>query len=218
MFIVPTHIVESNQLDSMDNENTLNKNAIRQITGINKVPMPIIICYGDIPPDYECELSTYIDTPPKYEKPLSIGDVTKNVGNNVSNNEPIKSKPIKSKSKPKKTEDSISYRKGKCCYSTESYESRCCGACYWLCHPNPHKERCECCHNTFCDYWKSGYIQTTEGSVNEEDSCRECECDYCFCTTICFPFKFPVFFTCFLGSVFNNGINKLCGSNRNYLF
>lgn len=212
MFIVPTQIVEPTQLDSMDNENTLNKNAIRQITNINKAPMPTIICYGDTPPEYD--MSTYIDTPPKYEKPLSIGSVTKN----VSNKEPLKSKPIKTKSNPKKTEDSISYRKGKCCYSTESDESRCCGACYWLCHPNPHKERCECCPNTFCDYWKSGYIQTTEGSVNKEDSCRECECDDCFCTAFCFPFKFPVFFPCFLGSVFNNGINELCGSNRNYLF
>ena len=221
MFIVPTPIVESTQIDSMDNENTLIKNAIRQITGINKYPIPIIICYGDTPPDYQCELSTYIDTPPKYEKPLSIAEITNNVSNNVGNKEPIKSKPIKSKPikiTKKKTEDSISYRKGKCCYSTESIESRCCGACYWLCHPNPHKERCECCPNTFCDYWKSGYIQTTEGSVNKEDRCRECECDDCFCTVICFPFKFTVFFPCFLGSVFNNGINELCGSNRNYLF
>ena len=98
MFIVPTPIVEPTQLDSMYNENTLNKNAIRQITNINKAPMPTIICYGDIPPDYECEILTYIDTPPKYENPLSIGSITKN----VSNKETIKSKPIKTKSNPKK--------------------------------------------------------------------------------------------------------------------
>lgn len=203
MFIVPR------QIESMDNENTLNKNAIRQITGINKFPIPIITCYGDTPTEYECEMLTYIDTPPKYENPLSIGGVT----NNLINKEPIKSN-------PKKTEDSISYRKGKCCYSTESIESRCCGACYWLCHPNPHKKPCECCPNTFCDYWKSGYIQTTEGSLKEEDSSRECECDDCFCTAVCFPFKFAVFFPCFIGSLFNEGVNNLCRSrsNRNYLF
>jgi hypothetical protein len=209
MFIVPTPIVEPTQLDSMYNENTLNKNAIRQITNINKAPMPTIICYGDIPPDYECELSQYIDTPPKYENPLSIGSITKNVSNKET---------IKSKSNPKKTEDSISYRKGKCCYSTESHESRCCGACYWLCHPNPEKDRCECCPNTFCDYWKSGYIQTTQGSVNDEDRCSECECDDCCCTLFCFPLKFPIFFPCFLGSVFNGCMNKICGTERNYWF
>jgi len=102
MFIVPTPIVDPTQLDSMDNENTLNKKAIRQITGINKYPIPIIICYGDIPPDYECEMSTYIDTPPKYEKPLSIGEITNNVSNNVSNKEPKKSKPIKITKKKQK--------------------------------------------------------------------------------------------------------------------
>ena len=119
----------------------------------------------------------------------------------------------------KNTEDALSNRKGKWCYSAESRESRCCGACYWLCHPNPHKEPCECCPNTFCDFWKSGYIQTTGGyGTYEEDRCEECECDDCFWTTVCFPCKVPLFVPCFLGSLFNEGINKVCGSNRNYLF
>lgn len=188
MFIVPR------QLDSTNNETTLNKNANPQI----------IICYGDTPPEYEGELLTYIDRPPKYEEQPTLGTI-----------------PIKTKSKPtkKNTEDALSNRKGKWCYSTESIESRCCGACYWLCHPTPHKEPCECCPNTFCDFWKSGYIQTTGGyGTYEEDRCEECECDDCFWTTVCFPCKVPLFVPCFLGSLFNEGINKVCGSNRNYLF
>jgi len=220
--------IETTRIQSDQNNNT-----IRQLSNIIRGPGPIIICYGENPPEYEGEIITYIDTPPKYEEPQSIVGVTQNVSNKdiinvvtinsttinstTINSTPKKTK-LKLKAKQKNTENSISNRKGKCCYSKESDESRCCGVCYWLCRSNPTKERCECCPNTFCDYWKSGYIQTTEGFVRDEDRCRDCECDDCFCTVICFPFKFPVFFPCFLGSLFNEGINKLCGSNRNYLF
>lgn len=183
-----------------------------QIPDINKAPMPVLIYYGETPPEYEREVLTYIDTPPNYEEPIII------VSTINKDCKKVNKKIVKKQKKTKITEDNLFERKGKCCYSKESDDSRCCGVCYWLCTSNTHKERCECCPNTFCDYWKSGYIQTTEGSVNKEDSCREFECDDCFCTVICFPFKFPVFFPCFLGSLFNEGVNKLCESNRNYLF
>lgn len=160
------------------------------------------------------EMLTYIDTTTNYEEPLSFESLT----NNVNYKDEISSIPINSKTKQQNTENSLSKRKGMCCYSKESDDSRCCGACYLLCPSNNVKEQFNCCLNTFCDFWKSGYIQTTDGVVREEDRCSQCECDDCFCTTVCFPLKFPLFFTCFLGSVFNECINKICGSQRNYLF
>ena len=116
------------------------------------------------------------------------------------------------------TKVSTSKRKDKCCYSKESHDSRCCGGCYWLCPSDKVKERCECCPNNFCDYWKSGYIQTIASSVRSEDRCNEFECDDCFCTIICFPVKFPIFSPCCIGSILNELLNKLCNTNRNYLF
>jgi hypothetical protein len=148
----------------------------------------------DTPPAYNVEMITYIDTPPKYEEPKNIESTIKK--NNIKNN---------------------SNRKGACCYSAESDDSRCCGACYWLCPSSADEEQNNCCPTTFCDYWKSGYIQTTDGTLIQEERCDECECDDCFWTTMCLPCKFPIFFPCFLGSVFNGCMNKICGSERNYL-
>ena len=203
-------------------ESTENKNNVREITNINKAPTHVIIYYGETPPEYEVEMLTYIDTPPKYEgssyERAPYDAVTIEPKPKIEPKSKIEPKPKSKASPTPKPKNTLSNRKGTCCYSRESDESRCCGACYWLCPPNPKKERCECCPNTFCDYWKSGYIQTTQGGTRDEDSCHECECDDCFCTTICLPFKFPVFFPCFLGSLFNNCINELCVSNRNYLF
>jgi hypothetical protein len=204
--------------ETMLSEPSQNENTTRQISNIIiRGSAPVIICYGETPPEYTGEMLTYIDTPPQYEGPLYAGPLyARPLHEKQVSIVKIKSKPIKTN--PKNTENNLSNRKGKCCYSKESDDSRCCGVCYCLCPTNPTKERCECCPNTFCDFWKSGYIQTTDGPVREEDSCRECECDDCFCTLCCFPIKFPIFFPCCLGSVFNNSMNKLCGSNRNYLF
>ena len=163
------------------------------------------------------EKLTYIDTTPKNDEPLSFVSLT----NNINYKDEISSIPINSKTKQqntKNTENSLSKRKGMCCYSKESDDSRCCGACYWICPSKTVEEQCNFCPKNFCEFWKSGYIQTREGGVKEENVCRECECDDCFYTTICFPCKFPLFFPCFIGSVFNEGINKLCGNKRNYLF
>ena len=104
------------------------------------------------------------------------------------------------------------------CYSPESDDSRCCGACYYGCPKKSINDRCECCPNSFCDYWQSGYVQTIDGPLRKEERCDECECDDCFCTTLCLPFKFPMFFPCFLGALCNGAINKMAGSYRNYLF
>ena len=201
---------------SMLNESNENENTFREISNIIRGSAPVIICYGETPPEYAGEIISYIDTPPKYEGPLYAGPLyAEPPYQEQVNIVRIKSKPIKTNKNPK---NHLSIRKGKCCYSKESDDSRCCGVCYCLYPTNPTEERCECCPNTFCDFWKSGYIQTTDGPLREEDSCSECECDDCFCTLCCFPIKFPIFFPCCLGSVFNDGINKLCRSNRNYLF
>ena len=185
-----------------------NNNRIRQIPNNTQK----IICYVDSPPEYEDKILSFIDTPPKYEEGASISAASLSAAS-------ISAASIKTKTKtPKKTENNLSKRKGKCCYSKESHDSRCCGACYLLCPSNTSEEQCEFCHNNFCDYWKSGYIQTTDGINHPEDRCPELECDDCCCTTCCFPLKFPIFFPCCLGSVCNEILNKLCGSNTNYLF
>uniref|UniRef100_A0A6C0IIN6 Uncharacterized protein n=1 Tax=viral metagenome TaxID=1070528 RepID=A0A6C0IIN6_9ZZZZ len=97
------------------------------------------------------------------------------------------------------------------CYNTASTDARCCGACYYCC-PTKKKveERCECCPNDFDTYWDSGYVQTNVGYGTEDPNGLCCWC--------CFPIKFPVFFTCFLGSLCNNYINWTRDTNLNYLF
>ena len=76
--------------------------------------------------------------------------------------------------------------------------------------------------NQFCptdisDYCRSEYIQTTSGTGSETN--KECGCDDCCATTICLPFKFPLFLPCFIGSLFNGCINKVKSTNeKNYLF
>jgi len=130
--------------------------------------------------------------------------------------EKTKEKPTLPK-KPKVEEPST---KKKCthCYSSESNDSRCCGACYYLCPTKSITERCEFCPKTFSEYWHSGYIQTYEGSIDTRDPCPECGCDEdCFCTTLCIIPKFATFFPCFLGSLFNNAINACTDCERNYL-
>ena len=154
MYINPTLAEE------MISESTENNNTNRQLSNIIRAgTAPVIICYGETPPEYEDEMLTYIDTPPIYEEPQSIVAVTDNGVVTIK----LKQKKPKTNPNPKpknKEEDSLSKRKGKCCYSRESYDSRCCGACYWLCPSKTVEDQCEFCHNNFCDYWKSGYIQT----------------------------------------------------------
>jgi hypothetical protein len=131
-----------------------------------------------------------------------------------------KEKPKEKPTPPKKPKVEEPSTKKKCthCYSSESNDSRCCGACYYLCPTKSIPDRCEFCPKTFSEYWHSGYIQTYEGSIDTRDPCPECGCDEdCFCTTLCIIPKFATFFPCFLGSLFNNAINACTDCERNYL-
>ena len=93
-----------------------------------------------------------------------------------------------------------------------SNDMRCCGICY-NCNNNLYKEKqCNFCPNTFHEYYTSGYVITKSGIIKSDDPCEDP-----LCTIICFPLKFPVFFTCCLGSIFNNMINYCRNTKANYL-
>jgi hypothetical protein len=95
------------------------------------------------------------------------------------------------------------------CYNSDSFDARCCGACYYYCPPKNKENRCEFCPINFSEYWNSGYVQTQAGYGREEkNGC---------CCFVCFPLKFPMFFTCFLGSLCNNCINWYRDTQLNYL-
>ena len=78
----------------------------------------------------------------------------------------------------------------------------------------------QCCPTDMSAFCSSGYIQTSCGTgTNPEDGCKEFGWDDCCATTICLPFKFPLFLPCFIGSLFNGCINKVKSTNeKNYLF
>ena len=94
------------------------------------------------------------------------------------------------------------------CYSKESVDSRCCGICYHLCTA-PLEKQCNICPIDLDDYVDSCYCKTTELPNSSDD---------CFCTTFCCPIKFPLFISCFLGSIFNGYINWCFSTDRNYIF
>ena len=99
------------------------------------------------------------------------------------------------------------------CYDKElSNDMRCCGLCYCYCQNLNKEDQCNCCNETFKEYYNSGYFITTSGYGNTEEPCENC-----VCTIMCLPFKFPLFFSCFLGSIFNNMINICRNTNNNYL-
>jgi len=112
---------------------------------------------------------------------------------------------------PKYTRASVFLSICSICCKDNLIDARCCGLCYYFC-PSKKKpeDRCECCPNTFIDYWYSGYIQTDSGYGNNEKNS--------ICCWLCFPIKFPVFFPCFIGSLCNNCINWLRDTELNYLF
>ena len=99
------------------------------------------------------------------------------------------------------------------CYKKESNDSRCCGLCYYICPltPEEHEEQniCNICPKDLDEYVNSCYCKTTDLPNSPDD---------CLCTTFCCPVKFPLFITCFLGSIFNSYINCCCSTNKNYLF
>jgi hypothetical protein len=103
------------------------------------------------------------------------------------------------------------------CYKKQSIDSRCCGLCYYLCpltpedreYNNKHYNICNVCPAGLDDYINSCYCKTTDSPNSPDD---------CLCTTFCCPVKFPLFITCFLGSIFNSYVNCLCNTNKNYIF
>ena len=100
-----------------------------------------------------------------------------------------------------------------CCYNKQSKDMRCCGLCYTFCYVPNKDDQCYMCLNTFEEYYTSGYFITTCGYGKTDD-----ECENCVPTTLCLPIKLPIFFTCLLGSIFNNCINYCRVTNANYLF
>ena len=101
------------------------------------------------------------------------------------------------------------------CYNSKSKDSRCCGACYWCCPVKEEEKPCILCVNNFSEYWDSCYLQTFSGYGGRQGAIDEK--NGCFCW-VCFPIKFPLFFPCFLGSLFNGCINCMRDTNTNYLF
>jgi hypothetical protein len=104
------------------------------------------------------------------------------------------------------------------CYKANSTDARCCGLCYCCCpakHINKEIDlrRCDFCPNDFCEYWYSGYVQTVAGYGNKEEDLNG------VCCWLCFPVKLPMFFSCFIGSLVNDGLNRCCAApiKRNYL-
>ena len=102
-------------------------------------------------------------------------------------------------------------KKSSCCpcYNKDSFDARCCGACYYCCPLKNKLQQCEICPTTFTTYWNSGYIQTDAGYGKQEKNG--------VCCWFCFPVKFTMFFTCFLGSLCNSCINGIRDTELNYL-
>ena len=95
------------------------------------------------------------------------------------------------------------------CYDKNSFDARCCGLCYYCCPLKNKLQQCEICPSSFSIYWDSGYVQTDAGPGKGEKNGIFCWC--------CFPIKFPMFFTCFLGSICNSCINCVRDTELNYL-
>ena len=155
-----------------------------------------------------------------------ISIAPKDIYNALKNNNALKNQP---QSGPKN--DYVPYKYNRCetfvtiatqskmcecnccwCYSRESIDARCCGACYFVCPQKTVEAQCNCCLNDFSTYWDSGLVQTTSGYGNKEEEKNG------ICCWLCFPLKFSLFFPCFLGSLGNGCINCLRETNLNYLF
>lgn len=136
--------------------------------------------------------------------------------NTIKNNMASSKDTIPSKNTiPSKDTGCCCCKKG--CYKYDSTDTRCCGLCYCLCPAKNisklvDKNRCDFCPDNFQEYLESGYFKTIDGPSDK---------DNCFCTTLCLPIKFPLFFPCFLGTLVNQCFNSYCcastNQDRNYL-
>jgi len=128
---------------------------------------------------------------------------------NIQNNTILNKSLINNKT----TKEQKQHKKKCWCYNKDSQDMRCCGLCYTFCYI-PNKEyQCYLCPETFEIYYTSGYVITSDGYGKTDE-----ECEDCFCTTLCLPTKFALFWPCCIGSVFNNSINYCRDTNMNYLF
>ena len=129
-----------------------------------------------------------------------------NIKNNIQKNEET--------TKKKQTTNKTNKPVKKCwCYNKESLDMRCCGLCYTCCYIPDKDKQCYVCPETFEIYYNSGYFITTDGGSQTGE-----ECENCLCTAFCLPLKLPMFFSCLLGSLFNNSINYCRNTESNYLF
>ena len=94
-----------------------------------------------------------------------------------------------------------------CCYSKNSHDMRACGLCYTFCYSPDEIKQCYFCPRYFKEYYESGYFITKQTGTETE----------CCCTVTFLPIKLPLFFTCLLGSLFNNMINYCRNTEANYL-
>ena len=106
------------------------------------------------------------------------------------------------------------------CYSKKSNDSRCCGICYCTIPIVVGKEQpYNVCYNNVYDFCSLSCIQTKSGTGSiQEGGCEELGWDDCCSTMCCLPLKLPILLPWFIGSMFNECINKMASTNKNYLF
>jgi len=92
-------------------------------------------------------------SPKKYEFNTQIKQPTTKCNDGKSNNG-------KSNNGKSKLEKKSSFCP---CYDKDSFDARCCGACYYCCPLKDKVQQCEVCPSTFSIYWNSGYVQTDAG-------------------------------------------------------
>ena len=154
--------------------------------------------------DTNAYINTHILKQPVLIQPVLIQSVLKQPIIDNIKKDTIKIKEInRSKMKPEKN----------CwCYNKNSKDMRCCGLCYTFCYVTNKDDQCYMCPETFELYYTSGYFVTTCGYGHSGEDCEDC-----IPTTMCLPLKLPMFFTCLLGSIFNNCINNCRDTDANYL-
>jgi len=100
------------------------------------------------------------------------------------------------------------------CYHKDSPDMRCCGICYCFCplhnnyYDNYNYDRCESFYPNINIYCKSPLCITSNGLNSSSDECFTC---------CCLPLKLSLFSICLMGTIFNDIINTIRGTNRNYL-
>ena len=121
--------------------------------------------------------------------------------NNVVSHEPASHEPASHEPASHEPASHKPKNKHECkwCYSKDSKDARCCGACYLCCPTKPNENACVICPNDLSEYCNSGYILTDDGTSSKQTDG--------LCCVLCCPLKISLFFSCFLGSMCNGCIN-----------